>query len=115
MRVRNIIERVFPVAIKCWGILGGQALHYSYFEQIPAYADIASALHNKFRVCIDEKKGNMDEKDFNTMKIRIGRKNEITSRFLKQNSHTKRWKLRTCTLKRFSPESEKKRCPRSPN
>ena len=53
----------------------------------------------------------MDEKDFNTMKIRIGRKNEITSRFLKQNSHTKRWKLRTGTLKRFSPESEKKSVP----
>ena len=78
-RVRNIIERVFPVAIKCWGVLGGRVLHFAYFEHIPAYADIASAFHNAFRGCIDRKTGVMDEQDFSTMEKRIGQKNEITS------------------------------------
>ena len=31
-RVRNIIERVFPVAIKSWEVLGGKTLHFAYLD-----------------------------------------------------------------------------------
>jgi len=103
-RVRNIIERVFPVAIKSWGVLGGKTLHFAYFEHIPAYVDIASAFHNAFRGCIDSKKGDMDEQDFETMKARIAHKNEIGT-MLKKSKH--RRTLKNGKFVRFSPEEEK--------
>ena len=104
-RVRNIIERAFPIAIKSWGILGGKNLQYKYFEHIPAYVDIASALHNAFRGCIADEKGLMDEQDFEAMKSRIGRNNEIDA-FL-DIGKTGRCTLKSGTWERFSPEEKK--------
>lgn len=108
-RVRNIIERVFPIAIKSWGVLGGKNLQYQYFEHIPAYADIASAFHNAFRGCIDAKQGPRDDQDFKTMKTRIGHKNEIEHYLLAKVNNI--YSLKSGKFESFSPEKQKDSLP----
>ena len=93
------------------GRFGGKTLYFAYFEHIPDYADIASAFHNVYRGCIDPKEGVMDRKDFSTMKKRIWHVNEITSKYIQQDKNTKRWKLKSGTLKAFSPVDEQKSVP----
>ena len=76
-RVRNIIERMFSATIKTWGVLGGRVLSFAYFEFTPEYMDIACAISNAFRGCLDEKQGVNDAADFETMRNRISHEHEI--------------------------------------
>ena len=107
-RVRNIIERMFSTSIKTWGVLGGR-LHFAYFEYIPQYMDIACAISNAFRGCLDVKKGAADENDFKTMTERISHENEIQK--LLKRSGTNRFSLKRGKFERFNPEEECKKVP----
>ena len=104
MRVRNIVERMFSTTIKIWSILGGKPVHFAYFEHIPQYMDIACAVSNAFRVCLDAKKGENDDQDFETMKNRMGHKNEIPPMLKK--SPTNKLLLKNGKFTRFDPEEE---------
>jgi len=111
-RVRNSIERMFSTTIKTWAALGGRALHYSYFEHIPAYMDIACAISNAFRGCLDKKQGSNDVEDFKTMENRINHENELL-RVLKK-AKTGRYVLKRGKFARFDPETEQKTVPEMP-
>ena len=108
-RVRNSIERMFSTTIKIWAVLGGKELHFAYFEHIPKYMDIACAISNAFRGCLDAKKGVHDEQDFQTMKTRIDHQNEI-QKLLKKSETNKRI-LKSGKFVRFVPEEEEKLVP----
>ena len=108
-RVRNSIERMFSTSIKTCAVLGGRVLHFAYFEFIPQYIDIACAISNPFRGCLDDKKGVNDENDFNTMRTRISHKNEILE-VLKKSS-TDKYILKEGKFTRFYPEEDEKSVP----
>lgn len=60
-RLRNVIERVNKVSIKCWGQLGGAPLSYQYVRHVDDLVKIAAALSNCFRGCLDKPKAVHDE------------------------------------------------------
>ena len=97
---------MFSTTIKTWGVLGGKVLHFAYFEHIPQYMDIACAISNAFRGCLDAKQGVNDEQDFNTMKRRISHQNEIQK--LLKKSETNKRTLKSGKFVRFKPEDEQK-------
>ena len=53
----------------------------------------------------------MDRTDFETMTKRIGYVNEITSKYIKLDKSSNRWKLRYGRLRSFSPEDKQKTMP----
>ena len=108
-RVRNIIERMFSTGIKTWAVLGGKNLQFQYFEHIPAYMDIACAVSNAYRGCLDAQKGTHDEQDFLTMQERMEHKNEIQD--LLQKSKSGRLSLKKGKFIRFEPQNECKVVP----
>ena len=108
-RVRNIVERMFSTTIKTWAVLGGRALHFAYFEHIPEYMDIACAISNAFRGCLDAKQGSNDEQDFKTMKERMSHKNQIPA--LLKKSDANRYSLKNGKFVSFDPSEESKVSP----
>ena len=70
--------------IKRWAILGGKVLDFRYSMHVENITKIACAIQSCYNGCLDELKGDLDEKNIGQMFARMNRVNAIPKLFESQ-------------------------------